>query len=176
MPIVDTYYEKTAFPFELVDIVKKMGINGMQNKGYGSAELSLMMSGVVTMELFRADPSVGTFVLVHNCIGMDCIYTLGSEEQKQRYLPDCVALKKICSFGLTEREYGSDATSIQTTAKPVEGGYLINGNKRWIGNVTIGDYMILWARNTETKKIQGFVLDLKSKGVDAKKIEGKYAL
>jgi len=53
---------------------------------------------------------------------------------------------------------------------------LINGNKRWIGNVTIGDYMILWARNTETKKIQGFVLDLKSKGVDAKKIEGKYAL
>lgn len=107
---------------------------------------------------------------------MDCIYTLGSEEQKQIYLPDCVALKKICSFGLTEWEYGSDATSIQTTAKPVEGGYLINGNKRWIGNVTIGDYMILWARNTETKKIQGFVLDLKSKGVDAKKIEGKYAL
>ncbi len=74
----------------------------MQNTGYGAAGLSLMMSMVATMELFRADPSVGTFVLVHNCIGMDCIFSLGSEEQKQRYLPDCVALNKICSFGLTE--------------------------------------------------------------------------
>lgn len=85
-------------------------------------------------------------------------------------------MKKICSFGLTEREYGSDATSLETSAKPVEGGYLINGNKRWIGNATFGDYIILWARNTNTKKIQGFVVDLKSKGIDAKKIEGKYAL
>lgn len=84
----------------------------MQNKGYGGAGLSYMMSMVATMELFRADPSFGTFILVHNCIGMDCIYTLGSEEQKARYLPDCVALNKICAFGLTEREYGSDATGL----------------------------------------------------------------
>lgn len=128
-----------------VALGRKLGVSGMQNTGYGGAGLSLMMSMVVTMELFRADPSCGTFVLVHNCIGMDCIYTLGSEEQKKRYLPDCVALNKICSFGLTEREFGSDATGLQTTARPVEGGYIINGNKRWIGNVTIGDYMITWA-------------------------------
>jgi alkylation response protein AidB-like acyl-CoA dehydrogenase len=62
-------------------------------------------------------------------------------------LPECIKLNKVCCFGLTEKEYGSDATSLKTTAKKVEGGYLLNGNKRWIGNATIADYVIIWAKN-----------------------------
>lgn len=69
-------------------------------------------------------------------------------------LPDCVALKKVCCFGLSEKDYGSDATSLKTTAKKVEGGYVINGNKRWIGNATFADYIVIWAKNeAEDNKI-----------------------
>jgi alkylation response protein AidB-like acyl-CoA dehydrogenase len=74
---------------------------------------------------------------------------LGNQEQRSRMLPDCIALKKICSFGLTEANYGSDAASLKTTAKKVEGGYVLNGEKRWIGNATIADYIITFARNED---------------------------
>lgn len=79
-PVIDDYLHKTEFPFELVDSFKKVNINGMSNTELGAAGLSHLMAGVVTMELFRCDPSIATFFLVHNCIGMDCIFTLGSEE------------------------------------------------------------------------------------------------
>jgi alkylation response protein AidB-like acyl-CoA dehydrogenase len=75
-------------------------------------------------------------------------------------LPEAIKLNKICCFGLTEKDFGSDATSLQTTAKKVEGGYLLNGNKRWIGNATLAHYIIIWARNLEEdNKIQAFVVE-----------------
>jgi alkylation response protein AidB-like acyl-CoA dehydrogenase len=75
-------------------------------------------------------------------------------------LPEAIKLNKICCFGLTEKDFGSDATSLQTTAKKVEGGYLLNGNKRWIGNATLAEYIIIWARNLEEdNKIQAFVVE-----------------
>lgn len=92
-------------------------------------------------------------------------------------LPDAMALKKIVSFGLTEPDFGSDATSLQTNAKKVEGGYVLNGCKRWIGNATFAHYIIIWARNVdEGNKIQAFVVEKGSKGLTTKKIENKYAL
>ena len=102
---------------------------------------------MVSYELARVDASVSTFVGVHTSIGLIVVDMLGNEEQRARLLPDGIAFKKIFCFGLTEPNYGSDASSLKSTAKKVEGGYLLNGVKRWIGNTTIADYVIVWARN-----------------------------
>lgn len=122
--------------------------------------------------------SVATFVLVHNAIGMEVVNQLGNEEQRQRMLPDAVALKKIMCFGLTEPNFGSDATSLETYATRTEGGWLLNGQKRWIGNATIAAYINVWARNpADGNKIQCFVVETENcKGLVCKKMEGKYAL
>ena len=89
----------------------------------------------MVVEMARIDTSCSTFWLVHNCLGMASIELLGSEEQKQRFLPAMARLEKIGSFGLTEPNRGSDASSLDTTATPVDGGFRLNGRKRWIGNV-----------------------------------------
>lgn len=123
-------------------------------------------TGALYYELARWDASVATFTIVHNSLGMSVIEKVGSEEQKARILPDCVLLKKILCFGLTEPTHGSDATNLLSTARKVEGGYVLNGEKRWIGNATFADYIIIWARNQEEgNKIQGFVVEKGSKGL-----------
>ena len=113
-----------------------------------------MEAGAITYELAKIDTSIGTFVSVHNSLGIVVVDMLGSDEQRQRILPDAIAFKKILAFGLTEPDYGSDASSLKTTAKKVEGGYIINGKKRWIGNGTMADVTIVWAVNeSEGNKI-----------------------
>ena len=100
-----------------------------------------------------------------------------SDEQKARFLPDLIALKKYTCFGLTEPTHGSDATGLLTTAKKTDGGFLITGKKRWIGNATFADYIIVWARNVdEGGKIQGFIVEKGSKGLSTSKIENKYSI
>jgi alkylation response protein AidB-like acyl-CoA dehydrogenase len=92
--------------------------------------------GGIAYECGKADTSVSTFIAVHNCLGITTIDMLGSEEQRARIIPDAISFKKVLAFALTEPDYGSDATSLKTNAKKVEGGYLLNGFKRWIGNST----------------------------------------
>lgn len=92
---------------------------------------------------------MATFFGVHNSLGVACIKALANEEQKARILPKAATLESIISFGLTEPEYGSDASSLQTSARKVEGGWVLNGKKRWIGNATIGTYTVVWARNLD---------------------------
>lgn len=136
-----------------------------------------MDAAAACYEIAKIDASIGTFLIVHNSIGMAVVDMLGSEEQRARILPDAIQLKKIISFGLTEPEYGSDATSLKTFAKKVEGGYLLNGSKRWIGNATFASYIIIWAKNVdEGNKIQAFVVEKGAKGLHTKKIENKFAL
>lgn len=136
-----------------------------------------MDTSAIIYEIGKVDTSIGTFIMVHNAIGMNVINMLGSEEQRARILPDAIQFKKILSFGLTEPDYGSDASSLKTAATKVEGGYLIRGQKRWIGNATFADYIIVWARNlAEEGKIQAFLVEKGSKGLSTKKIENKYAL
>jgi alkylation response protein AidB-like acyl-CoA dehydrogenase len=114
---------------------------------------------------------------VHDFIGMHSVDCLGDEEQKQRMLPEGVKLNHIFSFGLTEKDFGSDATSLITTAKKVEGGYILNGNKRWIGNAGFAQYIVIWAKNEDDgNRIQAFVVEKGSKGFSTKKIENKYSL
>jgi|LauGreDrversion4_2_1035121.scaffolds.fasta_scaffold310571_3 alkylation response protein AidB-like acyl-CoA dehydrogenase len=171
------YQNKTEFPFQIIDGIRKLGVNGFHIKEFGGPGLNTMEVGAIIYEMAKIDASVYTFLTVHNSIGMAVVDYLGSEEQRARILPDGIALKKILSFGLTEPLYGSDATSLRTSAKKVEGGYIINGEKRWIGNATFADYIIVWARNLdEGEKIQAFLVEKGSKGLTTKKIENKYSL
>ncbi len=97
----------------------------------------------------RWDASIATFMIVHNSLGLSVVDRCGNDEQKQRILPDTILLKKFICFGLTEPTHGSDATGLLTTAKRTEGGFIIKGKKRWIGNAGFADYIIVWARNVD---------------------------
>ena len=117
-----------------------------------------MASAAIAVELHRADGSLGAYFFEQCFLGMMTIYNLGSEAQKKRFLPDLASLKKEVCWGLTEPGRGSDASGMKTEAKPTKGGFILNGQKRWIGSGTHADVLIIFARNTETKKVQAFIL------------------
>lgn len=139
----------TTMPHWIVPKFQSLKINGFQIKGYGGPGLTNLEVGSLAYEMARKDASISTFVLVHNSIGSCVVDALGDEEQKQRILGDTINMDKFICFGLTEPSFGSDATSLQTTAKKVEGGYVLNGNKRWIGNATFAEYIVIWAKNLD---------------------------
>jgi len=176
IPLVPKYIETAEFPTELIPKLRTLNIAGLYLTGYGCQGLSFLGAAAVISEFFRADASVGTFMLVHGGLGMSTIWKLGSEEQKKKYLPKLANLDLLIAWGLTEPEYGSDASGLQTSAKKIEGGYLINGRKRWIGNATQADLIIIWARNTKSKEVEGFILEKGMKGLRTEKIQGKFAL
>jgi len=150
--------ENATFPHHLVDELKKIKLSGSDLKGVGGPELPTLDHCSLIYEIGKIDASICTFLAVHNSLGQYTVYNLGNEEQKKRILSDTVPMNKVMAFGLTEPEYGSDAASIKTTAKKVEGGYLLNGQKRWIGNATFCDYTVIWARNEAEKgAVQCFV-------------------
>ena len=136
-----------SFPFWVIPKFQKLGISGLEIKDFGGPGFSIRESGAIAHEISKRDGSIATFFMVHCGLGMSPIDQCGSQEQRERILPECIKLNKICTFGLTEPDYGSDATSLKTTAKKVEGGYLLNGSKRWYGNCTFADYVIIWAKN-----------------------------
>lgn len=173
-PKIDQYLERTDFPFELLPALKDLNICGTTNKGHGCPEMSPMMLAATYTELFRCDGSVGTFFVVQNSLGLDALFLTASEEQLAEIIPKAQKFEKILCFGLTEPDYGSDATSLQSNVTKTEGGYILNGSKRWIGNAIHADHMVCWAKNG--KNLEGFIVNLKSKGVKISKIEGKLSL
>ena len=110
-----------------VNAMKEIGVNGLTIKDFNGAGLSITDTGCLFFELAKIDLSFATFAGVHFSLGLASIDLLGSEEQRKRFVPGCMNCDKICAFGLTEPDYGSDASSLKTTAKKVEGGYLLNG-------------------------------------------------
>lgn len=143
---LEPYYEKTDFPDWVIEKLRSLKINGLNLKGYGSPGLTTTEMGAIVYEMAKVDAGIASFMLVHNAIGMAVVHSLGDEEQKQRILPPAINFERILAFGLTEPLNGSDASSLTTTAVKVEGGYKLNGHKRWIGNATFAD-VIVWARN-----------------------------
>ncbi|WP_125610175.1 acyl-CoA dehydrogenase family protein [Specibacter cremeus] len=142
---------------------------------------SHLFSGLVVAEMTRADTSLATFFLVHHDLFVQALHDFGTAEQKARVLPDALALRSTGAFALTEPEHGSDvAGGMVTTARRVEddGGvhWVVNGAKRWIGNGTFCDHMLLWARDADTRQVRGFILDATLPGVTRTKIEHKIAL
>ena len=156
--------------------IARLGVNGLQIKDFGGPGLSTLEASSINFELAKIDGSVAMSFLVQNCLGMAVVDALGDDDQRARLLPDLIRLDKTISFGLTEPTNGSDASNLRTTAQKVEGGYRLNGMKRWIGNATFADYIIVWARNEgEDNKVQGFVVLKGSEGLRTEKMHGKIA-
>jgi glutaryl-CoA dehydrogenase len=158
-PVITKYWVDDAFPFELLPAAKELGIGGLGMSGYGCAGGSLALLGFVQMEMARVDPSFSTFMGVHNGLAMGSIYIDGSEDQKQKWLPPMARLDKIGCFGLTEPLVGSGASGgLTTTAERKGDGWILNGEKRWIGNAPWCDVSIIWARDLADNQVKGFIV------------------
>lgn len=177
-PIINDFWERDEFPFALVPKIKELEIMGLPYQGYGCPGRSTTLMGFVMMEMARVDASLSTFFGVHTGLAMGSIYLCGSEEQKQKWLPQMAALEKIGSFGLTEPEVGSGASGgLLTTARRDGDTWILNGQKKWIGNSTWGDLTIIWARDVADNQVKGFIVENKTTpGFHVEKIQHKMAL
>jgi glutaryl-CoA dehydrogenase len=174
IPIINDYWERAEFPFELVPKLAALNLAGGTIKGYGCPGLSTVATGLVGMELGRADGSVCTFFGVHSGLAMTSIALLGSEEQKRRWLPAMARMELLGAFGLTEPEHGSDAVALETRARRDGDGWVLDGAKRWIGNASFADLVIVWARDDDGK-VGGFVVEKGMPGFAASVMTGKTA-
>jgi alkylation response protein AidB-like acyl-CoA dehydrogenase len=177
-PIINKYWSDDAFPFELLPSFKELQLGGLGFEGYGCAGGSQKLFGFIAMELARVDASFGTFFGVHSGLAMGSIYLDGSEEQKQQWLPPMARFEKIGCFGLTEPLVGSGTGGgLLTTAKREGDTWILNGEKRWIGNAPWCDISIIWARDVADNQVKGFIVENKTTpGFSVVKIEHKIAL
>ncbi|HEU4322329.1 MAG TPA: acyl-CoA dehydrogenase family protein [Roseiflexaceae bacterium] len=175
VPIINDYWERGAFPFELIPKIAELGICGATIEGYDCPGLSGIQAGLACMEMARADASINTFLGVTSGLCMQSIFLLGSEAQRQHWLPRLARMEAIGAFGLTEPEVGSDAAHIHTTARRVGDGYVLNGAKRWIGNASFADVVVIWARDEESGQVGGFLVEKGAPGFETRIIEGKIA-
>ncbi|KAL2569826.1 hypothetical protein AAZV13_18G151500 [Glycine max] len=175
-PIMTEYWEKAEFPFHVIPKFAALRIAGGTIKGYGCPDLSIAGSAVAAAEVARVDASCSTFFLVHSSLAMLTIALCGSEAQKQKYLPSLAQMKTIACWALTEPDYGSDASALKTTATKVEGGWILDGQKRWIGNSTFADLLVIFARNMTTNQINGYIVKKDAPGLTVTKMENKIGL
>ncbi len=164
LPVINGYWERAEFPFELIPKLAALGIVGTTITGFGCPGLSRLAAGIVAAEVSRGDGSVNTFLGVQSGLAMGTINMLGSEDQKQRWLPAMATLDKIGAFALTEPDHGSDSVALETTARRDGDSYIINGRKRWIGNASMADVVIIFARDDEDAKVKAFVMERNGDG------------
>jgi glutaryl-CoA dehydrogenase len=176
LPVINGYWERAEFPWPLVESLAKLGIVGDGIVGYGCPPMSPIATGLVHMELNRGDGSLGTLLGVQAGLAMQSIAMLGSEEQKQRWLPAMAQLDKLGAFALTEPAHGSDSVALETSARRDGDEWVINGQKKWIGNGTLADVVVVWARDTADKQVKGFLVEKGTPGYDARRIDGKGSL
>ncbi len=176
LPVINGYWERAEFPWPLIESLGKLGIVGDGIVGYGCPPMSPIATGLVHMELNRGDGSLGTFLGVQAGLAMQSIALLGSEEQKQRWLPAMAQLDKLGAFALTEPRHGSDSVALETSARRDGDEWVINGEKKWIGNGTLADVVVVWARDTADKQVKGFLVEKGTPGYDATRIDGKGSL
>jgi len=176
-PLINEYWLKAEFPFEVIPMLASLNVCGATYQGYGCPGLSNLMEGMIAMEMARVDASIATFFGVQSGLAMGSIYLLGSEEQKQEWLPDMQQMKKIGAFGLTEPEVGSAAAGgLTTTARRKGSKWILNGQKKWIGNATFADVIIIWATDEADGQVKGFLVRRGTAGLATQKIEDKMAL
>src|ERR1043165_8696677 len=177
-PIINKYWVEDAFPFELLPSFKELGIAGLGIHGYDCPGGSPLLVGLTAMNIARTDTSMATFWGVHTGLAMGSIYLNGTEEQKQKWLPPMARMEKIGCFGLTEPLVGSGTGGgLLTTAKREGDTWILNGQKRWIGNATWCDLSIIWARDVADNQVKGFIVENKTTpGFSVEKIQNKIAL
>ena len=176
-PIINDFWERDEFPFELIPGIRDLQIAGLGFEGYECPGGSNLLGCYVAMEIAKVDCSLATFYGVHSGLAMGSIYLCGSEEQKKKWLPPMARLEKIGSFGLTEPLVGSGASGgLLTTARREGDTWILNGQKKWIGNSTWGDLTIIWARDVADGQVKGFIVENKTPGFKVEKIHHKMAL
>jgi glutaryl-CoA dehydrogenase len=176
-PAAPEAWDRAEMSWDVIKRLPELGIVGDRVESGGGAGLDPLTSGLVAMELARGDGGVAVFLVVHSGLAMKAIDMFGSEEQKQRFLPPMTRMETIGAFGLTEPEHGSDSVSLETTARREGDGddavWVIDGQKRWIGNGTIAHRTVVWARDTESGEVLGFVVDTSTPGYSAEVIPYK---
>jgi glutaryl-CoA dehydrogenase len=175
IPIIEKYNREGRFPMELIPKMAELGLLGTNlPQKYGCAELNNVAYGLVMQELERGDSGIRSFVSVQSALVMYPIYTFGSEEQKDFWLPKLAKADKIGCFGLTEPDFGSNPGGMVTKAEKVDGGYNLNGAKMWITNGTIADVAVVWAKLDGI--VRGFLVEKDFKGFTAPEMKGKHSL
>ena len=173
-PIIQEHFEEHRFPSELIQPIAELGLLGSSIEGYECAGMNAVSYGIICQELERGDSGIRSFVSVQSSLVMYPIYTYGSQEQKQKWLPRLAKAESIGCFGLTESHGGSDPSNMKTHAKKDGDDWVINGSKMWITNGSIADVALIWAMTDEG--IRGFIVETSSKGFVANKIENKFSL
>jgi glutaryl-CoA dehydrogenase len=174
LPIIGECFEHSRFPAELVPRVAELGLLGSSITGYDCAGLNSVSYGLICQELERGDSGLRSFVSVQSSLVMYPIHAYGSEEQKQRWLPDLARGEAIGCFGLTEPHGGSDPSNMKTVARRDGDDWVINGAKMWITNGTIADVAVVWAVTDEG--VRGFLVEKGMPGFEAPEIEHKFSL
>ena len=176
-PIANDQWARAEFPHSLVAGLGELGVIGLGYDRPGRPASSRLLTSFVTLEISRVDTSLATFFGVHSGLAMGSIVLLGSDEQRERWLPDMFALRTVGAFALTEPDGGSDvALGLKTTARREGDEWVLDGEKRWIGNATFADLVVVWARDVADDTVKGFVVHQDNPGFTATKMEGKLAL
>lgn len=173
-PNIAKWYEYAVFPTEIIPEMAELGLLGMHLDGYGCAGRSATEYGIAMQELEAGDSGLRTFVSVQGSLAMSAIHKHGSEEQKQRLLPEMAAGRVVGCFGLTEPTAGSDPSGMLTRAERDGDGWVLNGSKRWIGLGTIAPIAIVWAMTDEG--VRGFIVPTDAEGFSAKLLEPKLSM
>jgi glutaryl-CoA dehydrogenase len=175
IPIIEKHNREGSFPFHLVKAMAEIGLFGPTLPAkYGCAELNNVAYGLMMQELERGDSGIRSFASVQSGLVMYPIFTFGSEEQKDFWLPKLAAGEKIGCFGLTEPDFGSNPGGMITRAEKKDGGYVLNGAKMWITNGTIADVAVVWAKLDGV--VKGFLVEKGTKGYSAPEMHGKHSL
>lgn len=175
LPIIEKYNQEMKFPMEIVPKMAEIGLFGPNIPvEYGGMGANNIVYGLIMQELERGDSGIRSFASVQSSLVMYPIFTFGSEEQKQYWLPKLASAEKIGCFGLTEPDFGSNPGGMLTKAEEVDGGYLLNGAKMWITNGTIADVAVVWAKLNG--KVKGFLVEKGTKGFSAPETKGKLSL
>lgn len=175
LPVIEKHYQAGTFPMDLVEKMADLGVFGITlPQEYGCAGMNNVCYGLAMQELERGDSGVRSFASVQSSLVMYPIYTYGSEEIRQKWLPKLASGKAIGCFGLTEPDFGSNPSGMITNAKKIDGGYLLNGAKMWITNGSLADVAVVWAKLDGD--ICGFLVEKGMKGFSAPEMKGKHSL
>jgi glutaryl-CoA dehydrogenase len=182
IPIIEQCNRDGRFPRELVHPMGQLGFFGATLEGYGCAGVNNVQYGLLMQELERGDSGIRSFVSVQSALVMYPIYTFGSEEQKNYWLPKMVTGEKLGCFGLTEPDFGSNPSGMRMRARKEGDDYVLNGEKMWITSGSIADVAVIWAKveepgvAQENWRIRGFLVETNRPGFSAQDVHGKWSL
>jgi glutaryl-CoA dehydrogenase len=174
LPNVEKHFAAETFPNDLIAQMAELGIFGANLKGYGCAGMNNVAYGLIMQELEAGDSGLRSFASVQSALSMYAIYAFGSEQHKQRFIPEMARGRLIGCFGLTEPDHGSDPGAMETRARRDGHGWVLSGTKRWITNGSIADVAVVWAKVDQG--LTGFLVEKGKPGFSTRDIKGKFSM